>query len=485
MTSPAAALALLALLAALALLVVRRRAAAARHAWGALHDPLTSLPNRRLFLDRLDRAFVRSRRGGDALCAVLVVELDHLAQLEDGLGFSLGEQLVVAAGQRITRILRRNDTLSRLETHRFAVLMDDARTVAEAQRLAERLVAGLREPFELGRHPVICSASIGIAVAAPETDSAEELLRAADIAATHAGRGGGGACELSSADLRGRALERIAMHQDLAHAIREARIDVAFEPVVGIADGEIFSLEILAVWDDPRRGVLAAQRFIDVAERTGLIHALGRQVLRRACAEMRRDAWRRPPLDRVAVSLNVSPAQLSRAGLAEEVVAILGEHGVDPRRLIVEITESALISEPEAALHTVAALRQLGVRFHIDDFGTGYGSLTYLQRFPCEAIKLDRSFVAALAEDRTSLEIVRAGIALAHRLGKQVIAEGVETVEQLERLRALGCEYAQGRLFPAAAWGLVDRRVEDALSPFLDGLRTGLPPQDLAIPSEP
>jgi diguanylate cyclase (GGDEF)-like protein len=439
------------MVASLAENVRRRQRAEARLSWDALHDPLTGLPNRALFLDRLRRNFNRMKRDHASAFAVLVLELDRLPEISERYGLGASDQLLVAVVRRLEPLLRHNDSLCRLGSHELGVLMDDARRSSDPIMLGRRLLDSLEEPFVLDGVTIGCSCSVGIAVSLEAMAAAEELLQAAAVAARRAAARGGHAYELSDPDLHDRTLDLIELHQDLRVALRKGQIGVRFQPIVRLADGAVCSLEALATWEHPQRGSVDAHRFITLAEQTGLIPALGREVLRLACERLsRHHPWRDGGWKEVSLSYNVSGRQLSRADLVDDILAVLAQHGISPARLTVEITEGALVDEPAAAMAVVRSLQEKGVRFHIDDFGTGYASMTYLQRFPCHAIKLDRSFVSTMAEEPSSLAIVRAGIALAHQLGKGVIAEGVETGAQLELLRELGCDYAQGFVFGGA-----------------------------------
>jgi diguanylate cyclase (GGDEF)-like protein len=426
----------------------RRREAEAKRQWDAVHDPLTGLPNRQLLLDRLQRSFARTRRDGRGVCALLVVDLEHMARLTASYGLALADELLPQVVRRIRTLLRRNDSLSRLDGHRLAVLMDDARSLRDPILLAQRLLHALGEPFTVGGQALACTAALGVAVDDGRIATAEEMLQAADIAVAQARASGGSTYELCDPDLRQRAMGVIELHQDLARAVRKGEIGVRFQPVVELASGEVTGLEALATWERLPR--VSPLEFILLAEQTGLINPLGRLVLRQACAELAScPAWRHGALAHAALCFNVSGRQLSRPELVGEILEELNEHGIPPRRLVVEITESALVNETDEAKKVVGALIDRGVRFAIDDFGTGYASMSYLQSFPAQEIKIDRSFVTAMTRERSSLEIVRAGISLAHRLGKSVTAEGVETAEQLAELEAMGCDRAQGFLFGA------------------------------------
>jgi len=329
------------------------------------------------------------------------------------------------------------------------VLMDDAERSSDPILLAQRLLGAFGEPFEVEGTLIDCSASIGIAVSRQELESAEQVLRAADIAARRAAERGGGIYELCDPELHDRTLDLIELFQDLRLAVRQRQLGVSFQPIVSLGDpSRVRAVEALARWHHPRRGLVEPARFIPLAEQMGTISAVGREVLERSCADLAASPrWLRGEWRHAALSVNVSGRQLSRLDLVDDLLAILRRNGVPPSRFVVEITESALVDEPKAALAIVRALREHGVRFHIDDFGTGFASMTYLQRFPCEAIKLDKSFVSTMLEDGSSFEIVRAAIALAHQLGKEVIAEGVERPEQLAALRELRCDLGQGYLF--------------------------------------
>ncbi|MGR7024435.1 putative bifunctional diguanylate cyclase/phosphodiesterase [Geodermatophilus sp. URMC 62] len=450
-------------------LVTGRQAsiAAAEHA--AVHDSLTGLANRVLLMDRVDAAAHRTERSPDARFAVLYCDLDGFKGVNDQLGHDAGDELLVAVARRLEQAVRPADLVSRLGGDEMAVLLDGVTGAEEAAGVAERLLAALAEPYAVDGREVVVTVSVGIAVAdaeglagprlREEQDAAsgadggghaEEVLRAADMALQRAKARGGHRYELFNEPLRRRTRDRLGLRAALRRAVGAGAVTVAYQPIVRVADGRLVTVEALARWHDDERGEVPAAEFIAAAEETGLIHELGAQVLEQACAQAAR--WRRvfgAATPRVAV--NVSTRQLLPADFAPWVLALLDRVGLPADALELEMTESCAV-EPGAR----AALEQFtaaGVVLAVDDFGTGYSSFAALRERTPQAFKLDRSFVARLPDDRPTDAIVSAVLALAHHLGATVTAEGVETEEQLRRLRELGCPQVQGYLLgrPAPA----------------------------------
>ncbi|MEA2358633.1 MAG: hypothetical protein QOI62_1893 [Solirubrobacteraceae bacterium] len=442
----------------------RRRRAEERLAHQALHDDLTGLPNRGLLLDRLGHALERSERQGSPV-AVLFMDLDNFKVVNDSLGHHVGDQLLLEVAARLQRVLRRSDTVGRIGGgtvarfggDEFVVLCEDLTEEREALVIAERISRALAQPVVLGGQELVVSASIGLAVGTGGGATPEALVRDADAAMYRAKEQGPGRCEVFDQAMRSRLLERMASETELRRAIDGGELRLVYQPIVAVADGSVHAVEALVRWQHPVRGLVGPDEFIPVAEDSGLILGLGRWVLSEACRQATEweDAWGDCPAPRMFV--NLSARQLADRDLVEHVTAILSETGLAPERLGLEITESLLMHEVDASIATLQALKALGVCLHLDDFGTGYSSLSYLKRFPLDALKLDRSFVAGLGTDTQESAIVAAVVEMARALGLAVIAEGVETEEQLASLRGLGCELAQGYYFahpmpaPAAA----------------------------------
>jgi diguanylate cyclase (GGDEF)-like protein/PAS domain S-box-containing protein len=402
----------------------------------AMHDALTGLPNRVLFLDRLDQAIRRAqRRHPEASAAVLFLDLDHFKLVNDSLGHLAGDRLLVDVAGRLESVLRPNDTVARLGGDEFTLLLDDVTDVREAILIAERVQQTLAEPFELDGREFHVGASIGIAVATADSVP-EEVLRDADVAMYRAKGAGKGRHAVFDAGMHEQVVRRMDMEGELRRAIERRGLDVAYQPIVQAATSRLVGFEALCRWAD-----VEPDEFVPLAEETGLVLALGRWVLETACAQLAR--WRRLPHGAgLTMSVNVSARELAEAGFVEMLREVLEATGAEPRALRLEVSEGDL--SPEAGAVLERAFRDLGVRSHIDDFGTGASSLRLLHRFPGDAVKVWRGLVAGMGRDAGSFEIVRAIVGLAHNLGLEVIAEGVETREQLDYLKVLGCEFAQG-----------------------------------------
>jgi diguanylate cyclase (GGDEF)-like protein/PAS domain S-box-containing protein len=422
--------------------VTDRRAAEARIAHLAHHDPLTDLPNRSLFRVRLDDALARSRLRGSF--AVLCVDLDHFKFVNDTLGHPVGDALLCAVTTRLLASVRPTDTVARLGGDEFAIIQADGAGPANTASMAERIIAAIAAPFDIEGHHIVIGASIGIAAAPGDAQDADTLLRNADMALYAAKSGDRGHYRFFETEMDIRAQARRTLEIDLRIALETEAFELFYQPLIGIADGTVRGFEALLRWHHPTRGLVQPDRFIPLAESIGLIVPIGDWALRRAC----RDAVRWPGAPRVAV--NVSAVQFASQTLVESVAAALRESGLDPGRLEVEITESAMLNETEANLDTLHRLRALGVRIAMDDFGTGYSSLGYLLRFPFDKVKIDRAFIANLGQSRASAAIVGAVIGLCASLDMTTTAEGVETAAQLAALARIGCTEVQGFYFSPA-----------------------------------
>ncbi|HEX2189370.1 MAG TPA: EAL domain-containing protein [Longimicrobiaceae bacterium] len=426
--------------------VTERRRVEEQLLHNALYDGLTGLPNRALLMDRLELAVRRRKRQQDSAFAVLFVDLDRFKLINDGLGHPVGDDLLVAVARRLEVGLRQEDTVARLGGDEFVILLEEAADVGEATRVAERILAELERPFELGNYQIFSSASIGIAMGGGD-DRAEDLVRDADTAMYRAKSEGKSRVALFDAEMHAEAMARLHREADLRRALERDEIRVHYQPIVSLETGRLVGFEALARWEHPVEGLLHPAEFIPMAEETGLIVQVGARVLRGACRQLREwlDAW---PLDPpLVLSVNLSARQFGHPTLLREIDEVLAETGIEPSMLQLELTESLLMRDAES---TVAALRQIrsrGIRLAIDDFGTGYSSLSYLQRFPIGTLKIDRSFVRGLTPGSNQSELVQTMVSLARGLGMSVVAEGIETVEQLTELRRLGCASAQGFLF--------------------------------------
>ncbi|HET9983487.1 MAG TPA: EAL domain-containing protein [Longimicrobiales bacterium] len=412
----------------------------------ALHDPLTGLPNRALFMRRLERALARAARDPAYHFAVLFLDLDRFKVVNDSLGHLAGDELLVGVARRLDESVRPGDTVARLGGDEFAILLHEIEEVEDADRLAERIHERLREPHALGGQTVFTTASVGLALGSAEYERPEELLRDADTAMYRAKQLGGVQHQVFDHTMHAEAMALLHLETDLRRAVEEEEFDVFYQPIVSLDTGALVGLEALARWRHPTRGLVMPAEFISLAEETGLIVPLGRWVLDAACRRMAEWRARYPDARSLTLSVNLAAKQLSQRDLVEhieELVETLGLAGV----LRLEMTESALVANPDGAIAAFRRLRQAGVELCIDDFGTGYSSLSHLHRFPVDILKIDRSFVDRLGRDESNRQIVGAIVALAGALGIDAVAEGVETTQQRDQLRALGSRTAQGYLF--------------------------------------
>jgi diguanylate cyclase (GGDEF)-like protein len=412
----------------------------------ATHDALTGLPNRALLLDRLEHAVSRSARTGAEL-AVLYIDLDRVKIVNDSLGHVAGDRLLIQVAQRLRDGLRTPDTVGRLGGDEFVVIAEDLEDARAGVELARRIVADIERPFDLDGVEAFVSASVGLAFLSDPDDTAETLLRDSDVAMYRAKQAGGCRYEIFDAAMRAWATERFEMEASLRHAIERDEFSVEYQPQVRAGTGELLGFEGLARWTRPS-GTVGPDVFIPLAEETGLVAGIDAWVLEHACHQV--VAWNghraktgEAPL-RLAV--NVCGRQLTQPGLLDVVGRMLDQTRLDPSWLTLEITESVLVQDPTAARMRLEGLKELGVRVAVDDFGTGYSSLAYLQKFPLDSIKIDQVFVndlapSAVARDTT---IIASIVSLAHALNFEVVAEGVQTPEQLEILTALGCDVVQG-----------------------------------------
>jgi diguanylate cyclase (GGDEF)-like protein len=424
----------------------------------ALHDALTNLPNRALFLDRLQNEFARVRRHPEYIFAVLFIDIDGFKMVNDSLGHAVGDDLIVQVGKRLTLFLRHDDTISRTEAmagdnmlarlggDEFTVLLLGLKDPSDAIRAAQRLQDSFATPHTLLGNEVFISISIGIALSTSSRSTAEDLLRDADIAMYRAKALGKGRCEVFDVAMHQQAVARLRLETDLRNAIDRKEFRVHYQPIVSLKTGQITGFEALLRWRRPRVGLVGPDAFIKPAEETGLILAIGRWVLQEACSQVRSWQCRYPSHSRLTISVNVSPKQFSDPNLVIEVLSVLGRTRLDPCCLNLELTETAAMSDVEKTGNILSELKALGIRLSIDDFGTGYSSLNYLRRFPVDTLKIDRSFVSNMDAD-DNRKIVATIVMLAHNLGLRVVAEGTETEEQLSQLKELQCEFAQGYLF--------------------------------------
>ena len=413
----------------------------------ALHDQLTGLPNRTLFMDRLEQAIERSARRGK-FAAVLFLDLDRFKLVNDNLGHDNGDQLLVKVAERLRGCLRRVDTIARIGGDEFTVLLEDVGVSADAALVAERIIEAFRGSFRIENQEIFVGASIGIALGGRDQGTtAQGLLRNADIAMYRAKANGRACFEVFKASMRETVKGRLKMETELRRALDRGELRLHYQPQVDLRSARIVGLEALVRWEHPERGLVPPGSFIPMAEETGLILPIGRWVLETACRQA--SIWRADTeigLDLV-MAVNLSPRQFRHPRLVQDVGQVLAESGLDASGLEVEITEGTAMGDADATVKTLEHLKAIGIRLAIDDFGTGYSSLGYLKRFPIDVLKVDRSFVAGLPANRGDAAIVRAVVGLTRALGLKAVAEGVETTEQLAELRGLGCDQGQGYLF--------------------------------------
>jgi diguanylate cyclase (GGDEF)-like protein len=448
----------------LAAMAIERHAFENRLAHQAHHDPLTALPNRALFHELLEHALARARRARTAL-AVLFLDLDRFKVVNDSLGHDAGDALLAVLARRLESVLRPGDVVSRFGGDEFTILCEDLEPGAAARQanaVAERLINVVREPVVLDGEEQFLGVSVGIALAFDGSERPEDLLRDADSAMYRAKERGRGRSEIFDETMRARAQHRREIENALHRAVSREELRVFYQPVISLYDGECHGVEALVRWQHPERGLLAPREFIPLAEETGLIVPIGIWLLETACVQVAE--WRRTqrnPGD-FRLSINLSGRQLQSPDLAAIVRNTLETVGLTPDVLCVEVTESILMDDADAGVGALKALKAIGTRVSVDDFGTGYSSLGYLRRFPVDEVKIDQSFVAQLGSDPADTAIVAAVVNLGHALGVSVVGEGVETERQLEELRELGADAAQGFLFapPQPAGDLTTRLMQ-------------------------
>jgi diguanylate cyclase (GGDEF)-like protein len=425
--------------------VIERKRVDAFYAHQALHDPLTDLPNRLLFVDRLRQAILRLDRS-EAELGLLFVDLDGFKDVNDTFGHDVGDSVLVSFAKRIRHLLRPNDTIARFGGDEFTILCEDLTDETQAVAIAQRILEVFEEPLAFEDLKLLITGSVGIAIASGSHERAESLIRNADAAMYRAKERGGSRYQVFDEPLRKRVAHRRGMEWGLRRAVEANQLRVFYQPSIALRDGSVTGLEALVRWEHPDRGLLTPKDFIPLAEETGLVIPIGQWVFTEACRQRAR--WRDMFPDRHMpdLSVNLSSRQLSNTELPERLSDAINESRLDPSDLCLEITETVLLEE-ESAIAELGRLRALGVALSIDDFGTGYSSLTCLKRLPVAQIKLDRSFVSGLGSEAQDDAIVGGVIGMAHALGLNVVAEGVETEKQLASLKAMGCDSAQGYYF--------------------------------------
>ena len=419
----------------------------------AFRDTLTNLPNRALFMDRLRHAVELAKRHDEHAYAVLFLDVDRFKLINDSLGHVAGDELLVAIATRLERSLRPEDTVARLGGDEFTILLEDVRNAGDATRVADRVQHALRQPFHVKGQDVFVSASIGIALSSTGYDRAEDVIRDADTAMYRAKARGKARYELFDTQMHATAVALLRLETELRQAIEREEFQLHYQPIASIETGRIVAFEALLRWQHPARGLLMPAEFLGVALETGLILPIGKWGLRAACRQAQEWQSRFGQEPPVAISLNICARQLMQPDLVSQIQSAMEEFHLDSRALLLEITEDMIMENPELAASLFDQLRALHIKLYIDDFGTGYSSLGALHRFPLDTLKIDRSFVAGLDADGSEREIVRTIVTLAHALHMRVVAEGVETREQLEVLRSLGCEHVQGYLLSRPVTG--------------------------------
>ena len=427
--------------------ITRRKQTEARLLHEAMHDALTGLPNRILFMDRLDLALRRFRRDAAKMFAVLFFDLDRFKHINDSLGHAVGDELLAQVAGRILGCLRPGDTLARLGGDEFAIVLNDIGGPTDAIYVVERVQESLAQEFDIDAHTIYTTASIGIAVSSEIYRAPDDMLRDADIAMYRAKNSGQATYAVFDTYMHDQAMFQHRMETDLRRALDKGEFDIYYQPIITMETERVQGFEALLRWHHPSRGMVLPDEFIGIVEDTSLVVPIGWWVIERACHQIA--TWQRlfpvdPPL---AMSINVSGKLFLTDDMAKRLAALLEDCGVSPTSIRLEITERVVMDHGDLVLSTLADLRELGVELHIDDFGTGYSSLSYLQRFRYDTLKIDRSFVQTMSEKVDSSAIVEAIITLGGTLGMKVVAEGVETADQVKRLRSMHCPAAQGFWF--------------------------------------
>jgi diguanylate cyclase (GGDEF)-like protein len=448
-----------------------------RHA--AFHDALTDLPNRALLTEHIKLALGRPRHAGASIFAVLFLDLDRFKNINDSLGHIAGDQLLIATARALESCMRPTDTVARLGGDEFAILLDGLDDEAHAITVAERIQQALTRPFNLIGHEVYITASIGITLNNGNYTDAENVLRDADTAMYRAKEGGKARCEVFDSTMHSHAVALLKLENDLRRAIERNEFQVYYQPIICLETNELYGFESLVRWNHPERGLVLPDTFIPIAEETGLILEMGQQVLYESCRQMRE--WHLSMLGKpLSISVNLSAKQFAQPDLIDVVSRILDDTGLEAKYVKLEITESVVMKNAEIATEMLMQLCALGVQLSIDDFGTGYSSLSYLHRFPVSTLKIDRSFIGRMGQGGENAEIVRTINTLAQNLGMEVVAEGVETLDQLLELKSMKCSLGQGYLFSrpmdaqSASTFIQDHRTYAHSALISDGFSDGL-----------
>jgi diguanylate cyclase (GGDEF)-like protein len=410
----------------------------------ANHDSLTGLPNRNLLWDRIDRACVRTQRDGD-FAAVAFLDLDNFKVVNDSLGHSLGDHLLRAVAARLESSLRAMDTVARLGGDEFVLVLSDMKSAQSVAGELQRIVESFSQSFALDGRDVFITASVGVALYPQDAKDPESLMKSAELAMYRAKESGRNGYQLYAAEMQTRVTERLALESKLRHALERGEFSLHYQPQVDLRSNRIYGCEALLRWNQADLGIVGPAKFIPLAEETGLIVPIGEWAVRTACLQCK--AWQNAGLPTVTVAVNISARQFREKNLLHAVAKILAETGLDPRQLELEVTESVIMHDTQHVIAALQAFKDMGVRLSVDDFGTGYSSLSYLKRFPVDRLKIDQSFVRDITTDADDTAIAQAVITLGHTMNLRVIAEGVETEEQLAFLRNNQCDEMQGYLF--------------------------------------
>ena len=415
--------------------------------YDALHDALTGLPNRVLFMDRLVMALRRLNRLSNHIFAVLFIDLDGFKLINDSLGHVVGDQLLIAIAELLQQCTRTGDTIARMGGDEFTVLVDGIRSLTEVSRVANRIQELLKEPILIQGNSIFAGASIGIVLGSASYTEAADLLRDADIALYQAKESGKGRCVIFDQEMYAATFSRQQLETHLRQALSQQQLCVYYQPIVELRSGKITGFEALVRWNHPQRGLISANEFVPVAEDTGMIVSIGLWVLRQACIQLR--AWQSQfeEAKKIQITVNLSSKQLRDLDLADLIHQVLIETGIGGHQLKLELTESSLIDNEEAASEIWQTLRALNIEFSLDDFGTGYSSLSYLHKFPVSTVKIDQSFIQRMGPNQSNTEIIQAIVNLSKSLNLDVVAEGIETDLQLQQLQTLGCQFGQGYFF--------------------------------------
>ena len=428
----------------------KRQQAQQQLIYDALYDGLTKLPNRTLLMERIDRALQQTSRNSNHLFALLFIDLDRFKPINDSLGHLVGDELLVKIAQILVQDLRSIDTVARLGGDEFVILLDGINSLKDATKVGDRLQKRFAIPIELSGHKIVTSASIGIVLSSPSYANSSDILRDADIAMYRAKSKGKNCYEIFDRAMYVQTLKAIELEQNLRQAIKDCGFHLQYQPIISLDDRSLSGFEALIRWKHPDLGFISPADFIPIAEDTGLIVEIGDWVLETACrtlATWQQENPRFPNIDTLKMSINVASQQFQKPDFVAKLDRILELTGLNPSCLRLEITERVLVDSEINTQRTLAEIKQRQIKLSIDDFGTGYSSLSYLRRLPIDNLKIDRSFIKNLNSDLESLEIIKTIVTLAHNLGMDAIAEGVEQEAQLEQLKTLNCEYAQGYLF--------------------------------------